>query len=98
MLPSLARFNQSRSSRSCWLIAIRSILQSCGCQEELSTWLKAELFTWPRQHLFPSQTNAPICDRLPPQIAVTSKRGKGERGKFHVEIGDHLLAVGCVSL
>ncbi len=39
MLPSLARFSQSRSSRSSWLIAIRSILQPCGCQEELSTWL-----------------------------------------------------------
>jgi hypothetical protein len=33
----LARFSQSSLSRSSWLIAIRSILQPCGCQEELST-------------------------------------------------------------
>src|SRR5438067_9451915 len=49
MLPASTRFNQCRSSRSSWLIAIRSILQPCGCQEELSTWLKAELSIWPRQ-------------------------------------------------
>jgi hypothetical protein len=48
MLPSLARFNQSRQSRSSWFIAIRSTFQPYGCQEELSTWLKEELFTWPR--------------------------------------------------
>src|SRR5215208_4938499 len=48
MLPSLARFSQSRQSRSSWLIAIRSTLQPYGCQEELSTWLKEELLTWPR--------------------------------------------------
>jgi hypothetical protein len=47
------RFSQCKSSRSSWLIAIRSILQPCGCQEELSTWLKAELFIWPRHALFP---------------------------------------------
>jgi hypothetical protein len=33
---SLARFSHSNLSRSSWLIAIRSILQPCGCQEELS--------------------------------------------------------------
>src|SRR4029453_1277842 len=48
MLPASTRFSQCSSSRSSWLIAIRSILQPCGCQEELSTWLKAELLIWPR--------------------------------------------------
>jgi hypothetical protein len=37
ILPSLACFNQFNSSRSSWLIAIRSTLQPYGCQEELST-------------------------------------------------------------
>ncbi|MGD0049684.1 MAG: hypothetical protein ABSE42_22045, partial [Bryobacteraceae bacterium] len=49
---------QCRSSRSDWLIAIRSILQPCGCQEELSTWLKAELSIWPRQ-----QPNAAVLPK-----------------------------------
>ena len=49
--PDLTRFNQSSSSRSSWLIAIRSILQPYGCQEELSTWLKPELLTWPRHSM-----------------------------------------------
>jgi len=35
--PSWARFNHSSQSRSSWLIAIRSIPQPIGCQEELST-------------------------------------------------------------
>src|ERR1035438_5937343 len=38
MLPASTRFSQCTSSRSSWLIAIRSILQPCGCQEELSIW------------------------------------------------------------
>src|ERR1019366_1828712 len=56
MLPSWARFNQSSLSRSSWLIPIRSILQPYGCQEELSTLLKPELFTLPRQS--PAKTPA----------------------------------------
>jgi hypothetical protein len=31
---------------------IRPILQRCGCKEELSTLLKPELFTLPRQGSF----------------------------------------------
>jgi hypothetical protein len=34
IVPSRVRFNQSSQSRSSWLIAIRSILQPCGCQQE----------------------------------------------------------------
>src|SRR5438067_6756208 len=58
MLPASTRFNQCRSSRSSWLIAIRSILQPCGCQEELSTWLKAELSMWPRHDVDVGQGRA----------------------------------------
>jgi hypothetical protein len=36
--------NDSSHPRSSWFIAIRSILQPCGCQYELSTWLNQEAF------------------------------------------------------
>src|SRR5258708_36326684 len=71
MLPASTRFSQCSSSRSSWLIAIRSILQPCGCQEELSTWLKAELFIWPRHACDHIVTIADGNDILTPHNEVS---------------------------
>src|SRR6185369_1094561 len=44
----------------------RTILQPYGCQEELSTWLKPELFSWPRHFFDSSAARVPKRDILTP--------------------------------
>jgi hypothetical protein len=60
VIPALTHFSQSSSSRSSWLIAIRSILQPYGGQEELPAWLEPELFTWPRQLEIERRQDTPV--------------------------------------
>src|SRR5947209_14767986 len=74
MLPACTRFSQCRPSRSDWLIAIRSILQPCGCQEELSTWLEPELSIWPRHCSAPLSYSEHKSDTLPRRSSAWSGR------------------------